>query len=215
LTSAIATAPEGVGTGLVDRVPVAVEVEVEVEVPVPLPVAVVVPEGAAEVGASPDPDPVPVGVPVAELDGTIYRVPVAVLLGYAGEPDALATAEGLCICVCEPECDWLGRRLCVAVPVAVPVEVIDIEGRGGYADAVIEVRSTVCGEGVAVFEHISIWHDAPPADTAVEFMQYAYAAAHDGVERSMQHETPPPVPGFCEDANSRYASNPINLILYL
>ena len=70
---------------------------------------------------------------------------------------------------------------------------------------------------------MSIWQEAPDGEPAtVEFLQYAYAAAHDGVERSTQHVTPPPpppVPGFCEDAgedaNSRYASNPISLIVYL
>jgi hypothetical protein len=58
------TAPEGVGVGLVDRVPVAVVLVVAVAVPVPVPVAAAL-EDATGVGASPDPDPVPVGVPVA------------------------------------------------------------------------------------------------------------------------------------------------------
>ena len=202
------TAPEEAGVGLVDRVPLAVAVAV------PVPVAEA-PGDAAGVGASPDRDPVAVAVPVAELDGTIYTVPVAVLLGYAVEPDALATAEGLCTCVCDPECDWVGRRLCVLVavpvPVAVPVAVIDIEGRGGYAvvdgatDGCTDVRigwdARSAGEGEADFEHTRVWHVSEPLAGAVEFMQYAYAAAHEGVDRSTLQETPPmvPVPGFCDD----------------
>jgi hypothetical protein len=73
--AAATTAREGVGLGLVDRVLVVVVVAVAVEVSVPVPVAEVL-EGGVGVGANPDPDPV--GVPVAELDGTIYTVPVAV-----------------------------------------------------------------------------------------------------------------------------------------
>jgi hypothetical protein len=68
-----ATAREGVGVGLVDRVVLAVCAEVAVPVPVPVPVPVAVAEApgdASEVGASLGPDPVPVGVPVAELDAT-------------------------------------------------------------------------------------------------------------------------------------------------
>ena len=93
--AAATTAPEGVGLGLVDRVPVAVGVEVEVAVPVA--VAVALPEGGAGVGASPDPVPVPVGVPVGELDGRIYTVAVAVLLGYAVGLALFATTEGVAV----------------------------------------------------------------------------------------------------------------------
>jgi hypothetical protein len=58
------------------------------------------------------------------------------------------------------------------------------------------------------------WQDKePPLAGTVEFLQYAKAAAHDGVDRSTQHVAP--LPGFCDEANSRYASNPINLIVYL
>ena len=86
---AATTAREGVGLGLVDSI----LVEVAVEVAVALPVAVL--GDAVGVGASPDPVPDPVGVPVAELDGTIYRVPVAVLLGYAVGLEETATTEGV------------------------------------------------------------------------------------------------------------------------
>jgi len=76
------------------------------------------------------------------------------------------------------------------------------------------------GDGDGDLEHIRDWQDSDPLAGNVEFMQYAYAEAHDGVERSTQHETPvappPPVPGTCDEteaiANSRYA---MNLILYL
>ena len=96
--AATTTGPEGVELGLVDRVPVgvavAVVVEVEVALPVPLPVPLPVVLGdAAGVGASPDPDPV--GVPVAELDGMIYTVAVAVLLGYAVGLAVFATTDGV------------------------------------------------------------------------------------------------------------------------
>jgi hypothetical protein len=65
---------------------------------------------------------------------------------------------------------------------------------------------------------MSDWQLREPLAGTVEFLQYAYAEAQDGVERSTQHVTPPPPgtpPVFCDDANSRYASNPINLIVYL
>ena len=94
---AATTAREGVGLGLVDSilVEVAVEVAVALAVPVPLPVPVAALEGGAGVGASPDPVPDPVGVPVAELDGMIYTVAVAVLLGYAVGLEETATTEGV------------------------------------------------------------------------------------------------------------------------
>jgi len=86
------TALLGLADGDWDSVPVAVEVVV--------PVAAEVAEArgdASEVGASlgPDPDPDAVGVPVGELDGTIYRVPVPVLLGYAVGLALFATTEGV------------------------------------------------------------------------------------------------------------------------
>jgi hypothetical protein len=94
--AAATIAREGVGLELVDKVPVevalAVAVVVEVALPVPVPVVL---EGGVGVGASPDPVPVPVGVPVAELDGTIYTVAVAVLLGYAVGLAVFATTEGV------------------------------------------------------------------------------------------------------------------------
>jgi len=96
--SAPATALLGLADGDWDRVPVEVEVAVpaEVAVPLPLPLPLPLPVAAAlgdasGVGASLD----PVGVPVAELDGTIYRVPVAVLLGYAVGLALFATTEGV------------------------------------------------------------------------------------------------------------------------
>ena len=108
----------------------------------------------------------------------------------------------------------------------------DIDGRSGYADGGTDVRiggddwdtRSPAGEGdrdgETVFEHMSDWQFIEPLAGNVEFLQYAYAAAHDGVERSTQHVVPPvPPPGFCEDAgedaNRRYASNPNSLIVYL
>jgi len=99
--AATTTAPDGVELGLADRVPVvvAVEVAVPVAVPVafPVPIPEALPEGGAGVGATLDPVPDTVGVPVAELDGRIYTVAVALLLGYAVGLAVFATTEDVAV----------------------------------------------------------------------------------------------------------------------
>jgi hypothetical protein len=79
-------------------------------------------------------------------------------------------------------------------------------------------------DGETDFGHIRDWHETPVDAESVEFEQYAYAAAHDGDERSIQHDVvvppPVPVPGTCEDTpeitQARSATtNFVGPILYL